>query len=566
MESNVDPTVQALLAELAKKSSLVRQKEIVKLLEPHAAVAIPLLIERLQDYGENRYIRQNALEVIALSADERAILPLLSQLEIEPGWVGHGFDFLRQGLKEKDKQTHRQVNEQLIKYLEAGHPNTYLEPLDRAESEKSFNGFIEGLLKQTGVTDPDAETLKLAEAAKEKWIRSETKSEPEKEKLPKRRKIIIETINILSDFEGLQDPRVSGLLATSIREYRFDSIVAEHARAALAKVGSPVNQLINQVLMSSRSNPETIARLVGFGKSALPELLTAFRVNEFRHAQNSMDVNSLRSISTAIVGIAENEKDPVEKDRLLLEIITAMALHLDWQIEMMPSDHRYKKAFDDNLYNKSFEAAWVMGQLKSVHALPHLFKAIKSRTYHPTVRENALTALGEIGDEQAIPHLIEIIDTHDYNLHFAIDALVKLGKPSAVPPLLNSLENVLGLDTDERQASLIWALGQLRDPRATPTLIEWVKTHKADLQAVAIQALGSIGDPRAIPILELCMQDSTLLHRQDMGGTFWLFRTYRRRRICDLAFEALQQIGTPEALDIIQKWPPPANKNTDEIQ
>jgi len=562
MESKIDPTVQALLAELTKESSLVRQKEIVKLLEPHTDSAIPSLIERLEDHGENYHIRQNALEVLALSADERSILPLLKQLEIEPGWVGHVLNLLRQGLKEKDKQAQHKVIEQLIKYLEAGHPNTYLEPLEPAESEKSFNGFIAGLLKHTGVTDPDAETLKLIEAVKGKWVRSETKSEPEKEKLPKRRKILIEIITTLSEFEGLQDPRVSGLLSTSIREYRFDSIVAEHARAALAKVGSPVNQLINQLLMGGKSQPETIARLVEIGKSALPELLTAFRVNEFRHAQNSMDSNSLRSISTALLGITDNEKNPLEKDRLTLAIINAMAIHLDWQIDISPSDHRHKKAFDDNLYNKSFEAAWVLGRLKSVHALPHLFKAIKNRAYHPTVRENALTALGEIGDEQAIPHLIEIIDTHDYNIHFAIDALVKIGRPAAVPPLLNSLENVLGLDTDERQASLIWGLGQLRDPRANPKLIEWVKTHKADMKAVAIQALGSIGDPSAIPILEICLKDGTLLHRQDMGGTFWLFRTYRRRRICDLAFEALQQIGTSEALDIIQKWPPPANKNT----
>lgn len=562
MESKIDPTVQSILDELTKESRLVRQKEIVKLLEPHTAIAIPLLIERLTDHSANDSIRRNAFEVLALSADDRSILPLLKQLEIEPGWVGHAFDLLRQGLKEKDNQAHRKVIEQLIKYLEAGHPNTYLEPLDPDESEKSFNGFIEGLLKHTGVTDPDAETLKLVEAAKGKWIRSETKSEPEKEKLPKRRKILIEIITILSEFNGLQDPRFSGLLATYIREYRFDAMVADHARAALAQVSSPIRKLVNQVLAAGKPHPETIAHLVDFGKAAIPELLTAFRVNEFRHAQNSMDSNSLRSISTALVGITDNEKDPLEKDRLTLEIVNAMAVHLDWQIEITPFDYTlYKKAFDDNLYNKSFEAAWVMGRLKSVHALPHLFKAIKSRAYHPTVRENALTALGEIGDEQAIPHLIEIIDTHDYNIHFAIDALVKMGKPAAVPPLLNSLETVLGSDTDERQASLIWGLGQLQDPRATPKLIEWIKTHKEDMKAVAIQALGQIGHPSAIPILEICLTDSTLLRRQDMGGTFWLFRTYRQKRICDLAFEALQQIGTPEALTIIQKWEPPANKN-----
>jgi len=55
-------------------------------------------------------------------------------------------------------------------------------------------------------------------------------------------------------------------------------------------------------------------------------------------------------------------------------------------------------------------------------------------------------------------------------------------------------------------------------------------------------------------MLENCLNDATVLHRQDWGGTFWLFRSYRRKKICDMATEALKQIGTPGALRAIEKW------------
>src|SRR5688572_7970939 len=253
-----------------------------------------------------------------------------------------------------------------------------------------------------------------------------------------------------------------------------------------------INKLIDQLFVYNANHQSIVDHLIAIGKPAIPELMSAIRKKEFRHAQNQIDTdqNIFRHIAKALIGIIENEKDPRIKDRLSLQIVNEMAVHMKWQIEFSISSREafelYRKAFDDNLYNKACESALVLGQLKDGRALPHLLEVIKNRNFHPSIRENAILALGEIGDEQAIPHLIELINKCDTLRHFAIKALAKMKNPAAVSYLLNSLETVSCMDLADTQAHIIWALGQLNDLRATPTLIEWVKNHKDDMRAVAI--------------------------------------------------------------------------------
>jgi len=325
-----------------------------------------------------------------------------------------------------------------------------------------------------------------------------------------------------------------------------------------------IKQLIDRLFVYKENHKQVVEHITSMGSVVIPELLLAFREREFRHAQNQTDTdhNTARLIAKSIVEIARNEQDPVVRDNISMQIINEMAIHVKWQVEISISSGEdfklYEKAFDENLFHKACESALAMGQLKDSRALSYLLDVIKNKYSHPTIRENTIIALGQIGDQKAIPHLIDLIDKHDFNTHFAIDALAKMGNLAAVPPLLTSLENVSGSDIDDTRANIIWALGQLHDPRATPKLIEWVNTHKADMRVVAIQSLGNIGHPSAIPVLESCLNDFTVLHRQDMGGTFWIFRTYRKKKVCDFAFKSLEQIGTPEALNIIMKWQSPS--------
>jgi len=269
-----------------------------------------------------------------------------------------------------------------------------------------------------------------------------------------------------------------------------------------------VNQLIDRLFVYKENHKQLVEHIISIGTVAIPELLKAFHEREFRHAQSQTDTdhNTARLIAKSMVEIAKNEQDLLVRDNLVMQIIDEMAVHVKWQIEISLSSRgdfeRYQKAFDDNLFHKACESALAMGQLKDSRSLPYLLDVIKNRYSHPTIGENAIIALGQIGDEQAIPHLIELINKHEYNTHFAIDMLAKMGKVAAVPSLLNSLETVAGMDIDDTRANIIWALGQLHDPKATSKLIDWVQTHKDDMKAVAIQALGNIGDPVLFPCLK----------------------------------------------------------------
>jgi len=315
-----------------------------------------------------------------------------------------------------------------------------------------------------------------------------------------------------------------------------------------------INNLIDRLFGYKDDRRQVTSHIISMGSSVIPELLTAFRKREFRESQNS-ELNTAKFIAKAIVEIAKNEQDLLVRDKLFVQIINEMAVHAGWQIEITLSSRedfdRYKKAFDDSLYTKACEAALILGALQDSRALPVLFNVATNEFSHPTIKENGIMALGQIGDEQAIPYLIGLVDSHDYNTHHAIDALVKIGSIEAVPHLLNSLEKAWDADV---QAAVIWALGQLYDPRAVPKLIEWVETNISDMRAVAIQALGSIRYTSAIPVLESCLDDRTMMDRHDMGGTFWLFRSYRDQKISDMALEALQEIGTQDAMSAIERW------------
>ena len=264
MENKIDPIAQSLLDELTKGSYLVRQKEIVKLLEPYYDIAIPILIKRLKNNSDNYEIRHNALEVLALSSDYRSILPLIRHIEVETGWTGHIFDYLRQGLKEKDNNTHKKVNEQLIKYLEEGPIIPVPEPFDPVASENQFNDVLGALMKLTGVTELDEEAQQLAGEVKEKWIQPPNLTELEKNKIPEHQNIIVEVIDTLSEFDGLEDIQLEALLSKYIKNYGFDSIASQHALTALSKINPSVaiSHLNELIISSPLPQDKTIKRIV----------------------------------------------------------------------------------------------------------------------------------------------------------------------------------------------------------------------------------------------------------------------------------------------------------------
>jgi len=123
------------------------------------------------------------------------------------------------------------------------------------------------------------------------------------------------------------------------------------------------------------------------------------------------------------------------------------------------------------------------------------------------VREAAAEALGNIGDLQAGDGLLKsIYDTEHFVRLAAIDALGKIRETRAVKPLVRLLKE--------------------NDP-----VIRWF----------CAVALGRIAHPDAIPDLILALVD--------VSGVSW-----DDKRVCDVAAEALGNMGTAEAKTAVADW------------
>ena len=82
--------------------------------------------------------------------------------------------------------------------------------------------------------------------------------------------------------------------------------------------------------------------------------------------------------------------------------------------------------------------------------------------------------------------------------------LGNLGDRRATPLLVEGLKT----DTDvENRLYALMALGELRDPAALPAIIETTKSEEKDLRKAAYYALGEIADARAIPVLAAGVED-----------------------------------------------------------
>ena len=109
---------------------------------------------------------------------------------------------------------------------------------------------------------------------------------------------------------------------------------------------------------------------------------------------------------------------------------------------------------------------------------------------------------------------------------------------------LDSIMALMGHDNDRIASSAAYALGEIRDEKAAPALIEALKDDRAHMRRIAAHALGKIGDKRAVfPLIEL-------LHDQSQPVA-----------VQASAIMSLGRIGDPEARHILtqlhrspEKW------------
>jgi HEAT repeat protein len=164
--------------------------------------------------------------------------------------------------------------------------------------------------------------------------------------------------------------------------------------------------------------------------------------------------------------------------------------------------HLLRKLKSDDV-NEREEAAWALGKSRDPRAVAPLLAVLQDRSEDGQVRMRAAMALGATGSGDAVEPLITFV-REDMKwrtglMAGCIGALGELKDPRAVPVLLEVLRN--RADDWIYREMAARALGNIGDPRATDDLI--TAAYMADTRHDAIAALSKIGDAKAVePLIE----------------------------------------------------------------
>ncbi len=149
------------------------------------------------------------------------------------------------------------------------------------------------------------------------------------------------------------------------------------------------------------------------------------------------------------------------------------------------------------------EAIHLLGLMKSQRAVPALLPALRDPT--PQVCLQAAKALGRIGDPTAIVALLNVLPHADEQLGSQIsNAMAQIGK-EAVPALIERY----GSSSPWVRWHCIRALGEIRDSRALPTLVQGLRDPDHAAAWMAAKELRHFGKESLQPVLHLLMTVDT---------------------------------------------------------
>ncbi len=133
-------------------------------------------------------------------------------------------------------------------------------------------------------------------------------------------------------------------------------------------------------------------------------------------------------------------------------------------------------------------------------SLPLLLRAMGDVDWR--VRKTAVEALLSFGGANVIGGLIQTLSSQDNAgaRNSSIEALIQIGG-QAVDPLLGIIETP---DLDVRKF-VVDILGDIKDRRAVPALIDRLRDADENIQVAAAEALGKIRDRRAVDALLNCL-------------------------------------------------------------
>jgi HEAT repeat protein len=194
------------------------------------------------------------------------------------------------------------------------------------------------------------------------------------------------------------------------------------------------------------------------------------------------------------------------------------------------------------LNDGDWEVRWQITYLMArfgVKAIPYLAEKLKDDD--SWVQEAAAQMLGAIGDTSAVPALISAIeDPQNVSTsvrEYSVRAIYEFPDERAIQALIGAL-------TDPNWETAYYAastLGKIQKHSAVTALAQALNDERDVVRAGAATALGELGAVDALPQLLPLLNDNE--------------KTIRIiQPVCIWAAKALENIGTPEALEAVNKW------------
>jgi len=363
------------------------------------------------------------------------------------------------------------------------------------------------------------------------------------------------------------DIRVMPTLLTALSDP--DLLVCDGAKEALKKIARPpVPGLIDLLRGDDVNVRGAIIEILGSIKDAesIPDLLDC--LTDIRNPWLSSDricdlaLRALEAINTPEARRvveqwrrtrqAQASKHPVSEDKIA-QILHAIK-NAQWEMREEAAKALRNHVKDmrgkvpapivQQLLDLLTSEVWIV-RWSGVLALAHIAERSTQTALlemlkdpHATVRVGAILALAEIGDRHAIPFLLPLLDDRNSSVREAtIEALGMLGDPRSVEHLIALLKDP---ETLIRITAII-ALGKLGDRRATMPLMRALRDADIAMRWFSADALGKLQDPTAVNELVLLLQDQSNL-------------SWEEKKVCEVAAEALENIGTPEACAAILNW------------
>lgn len=208
-------------------------------------------------------------------------------------------------------------------------------------------------------------------------------------------------------------------------------------------------------------------------------------------------------------------------------------------------------------------AVRALGENPDPRAAPYLSKLLKSPVRE--IQLECLHALGLCAEAERARDLQPFLNCGDEELELAaVEAVARLGDRTALPRLLEMLDQATGTETDERWACrIVDALRRLKDARAVLPLIELLNCRADRVRTRAAEALGAIGDPTALePLADRFDQEPSLPAQAALIKSLGELKDPAALPVLRRAIEksdpvrckaiaALGEIGGPEAVRLV---------------